>query len=158
MGNTLKAHYYLSELYVKLNWLKTQFLTGYVINTTENRYKEQSLFTLSQIHIDNKAWMRAISVLETLENEASNHRNALYASANLMQAYYKTNAYESAKMKADKILTDPDLDQRIKEDAHLILSKLYFESSNYNLSKSNYIIKYSQRSDIAAEAYYLCVL
>ena len=96
------------------------------------------MFTLSQILIDNKAWIKAISVLETLENEASNYRNALYASANLMQAYYKTNAFESAKVKADKILTNSDLDQRIKEDAHFILSKLYFESSNYNLSKLNY--------------------
>ena len=58
-----------------------------------------------------EAWVKAVPVLETLENEASNNRNALYASANLMQAYYKTNSIESAKEKADKILLNSDLDE-----------------------------------------------
>ena len=154
----LKAHYYLSELYVKLELVENAIPhLEYVINTTENRYKEQSLLTLAQIHIDNNSWIKAISVLETLENEASNNRNALYASANLMQAYYKTNASESSKLKADNILLNSDLNEIIKEDAHLILAKLYFEALNYELSKLNYnAIKDSQRSDIAVEAsYYL---
>ena len=152
----LKAHYYLSELYVKLELVENAIPhLEYVINTTENRYKEQSLLTFAQILIDMEAWVKAVPVLETLENEASNNRNALYASANLMQAYYKTNSIESAKEKADKILLNSDLDERIKDDAHLILAKLYFETSNYELSKLNYNnLKYSQRSDIAAEAYY----
>ena len=148
----------MSELYVKLELVENAIPhLEYVINTTENRYKEQSLFTLAQIHIDNNSWIKAISVLEILENEASNNRNALYASANLMQAYYKTNASESAKLKADNILLNSDLDEIIKEDAHLILAKLYFEALNYELSKLNYnAIKDSQRSDIAVEAsYYL---
>lgn len=154
----LKAHYYLSELYVKLELVENAIPhLEYVINTIENRYKEQSLLTLAQIHIDNNSWTKAISILEILENEASNNRNALYASANLMQAYYKTNASESAKLKADNILLNSDLDEIIKEDAHLILAKLYFEALNYELSKLNYkAIKDSQRSDIAVEAsYYL---
>lgn len=156
----LKAHYYLSELYVKSELVENAIPHfEYVINTTENRYKEQSLLTLAQIYIDKKAWIKAISVLEILENEASNNRNALYASANLMQAYFKTNASESAKAKADKILLNSDLDERIKEDAHLILAKLYFETSNYELSKLNYnAIKHSRRSDIAAEAFYFLAL
>ena len=58
----------MSELYVELELVENAIPhLEYVINTTENRYKEQSLLTFAQILIDMEAWVKAVPVLETLK-------------------------------------------------------------------------------------------
>lgn len=156
--HSLKAHYYLSELYLNTD-LPSNAIPHleYVIDASDSKYTEQSLLELAQIRLDNSEWEQAIPLLKTLEQESSNTVNGLYALSNLMQAYYKAEHFKEAVLMANKVLSQSRLDQTIKEDAHLILAKTFLTSSDFESSKTHYeTLVSSVRPVVAVEAsYYL---
>lgn len=155
--NALKAEYNLAELYVNDNQI-SKAIPHYksIVNKSKNEYTEVSLVRLSDYYLENNQNSEAISLLRRLENEAEKEQNRLFAQANLMKIYSKSaDDVKSAEAYAQKVLTNPKIDKRIKADAQLISARSAIANKDWTAAKKTYAeLLSTANGEIAAEALY----
>jgi len=150
----IKAHYYLGALYFKQN-LKQNALPHYeyVLEQSANEFTEQALQKVCVIKLQSKDDVELY--LKRLELEAKSPQNILFAQSNLMKIAYKKKAYSFALDYAKIILENPNTDDYIKNDAHIITARSAFALGDENLAKTSYSTVASLgSSNYGAEAQY----
>lgn len=154
--HAVKSHFYLAQLYYKKELFdnaKPNYRS--VVDAAKNEYTEQSLVKLSEIYLNNSEWNNSISMLKRLEYEADYTQNVIYAQSNLMNAYYQLDNYSEAEAYADKVLTNSNLDNKIKNDAQLIIARSAWKSGNESKAKSAYaLLEKTASGSVIAEALY----
>ena len=154
--HAVKSNFYLAQLYYKKELFdnaKPNYRS--VVDAAKNEYTEQSLVRLSEIYLNNSEWNNSISMLKRLEYEADYTQNIIYAQSNLMNTYYQLDNYSEAEAYADKVLTNSNLDNKIKKDAQLIIARSAWKSGNESKAKSAYaLLEKTASGSVIAEALY----
>lgn len=154
--HAVKSHFYLAQLYYKKE-LFDNAKPNYkaVVDAAKSEYTEQALVKLSEIYLNNSEWNNSISILKRLESEADYPQNIIYAQSNLMNAYYQLDNYSEAEAYADKVLTNSNLDSKIKNDAQLIIARSAWKAGDQSKAKSAYaLVEKTASGNVAAEALY----
>ncbi|MGJ8549864.1 tetratricopeptide repeat protein [Winogradskyella wichelsiae] len=154
--NSLKAHFYLAELYYKKN-LFDNALPHYlaVVEASKSEYSEQATVKLCEIYLSQSNWEKAIPELKRLEVEADYPQNVIYAQSNLMNAYYQTDDFAKAEGYAEKVLSNPKLDNKVKSDAKLTIARSAVKIGDEAKAKTAYAgIETIATGSVAAEALY----
>ena len=152
--HVLKSHFYLAQLYYKKDLFdNAQPHYKYVVEASKSEYTEQATVKLCEIYLNNSNWSKAIPVLKALEEEADYPQNVLYAQSNLMNAYYQTEDYSAAQNYADKVLTNSNLDTKVKSDAKITIARSAIKTGNEAKAKSAYAdLEKTATGSVAAEA------
>jgi TolA-binding protein len=152
--HVLKSHFYLAQLYYKKDLFDTaQPHYTYVVEASKSEYTEQATIKLCEIYLNNSNWAKAIPVLQTLEEEADYPQNVIYAQSNLMNAYYQKEDYSKAETYAEKVLTNSQLDTKIKRDAKIIIARSAIKTGNESKAKKSYAdLESIATGSVAAEA------
>ena len=151
-----QAHFYLAQLYFKKD-LKENAKPHYksVVDASQSEFTEEALLRLSQIILEQKNWTEALPVLKRLDAEANFPQNSLFAQSNLMQANYQLNNYTEAVAYAEKVLSNPNLDNKVKSDAHVIIARSAIQTNNEAKAKTAYAnVELTATGETAAEALY----
>ena len=151
--HVLKSHFYLAQLYYKKDLFdNAQPHYKYVVEASKSEYTEQATVKLCEIYLNNSNWSKAIPVLKALE-EADYPQNVLYAQSNLMNAYYQTEDYSAAQNYANKVLTNSNLDSKVKSDAKITIARSAIKTGNEAKAKSAYAdLEKTATGSVAAEA------
>ncbi|MBU2928462.1 tetratricopeptide repeat protein [Winogradskyella psychrotolerans] len=154
--HNLKAHFYIAQLYYKKNLFdNAQPHYKAVVESPKSEYTEQAIIKLSEIYLSKSDWDKAIPVLQRLEIEADYPQNIIYAQSNLMNAYYQTEDYVKAESYAEKVLSNPKLDNKVKSDAKLIIARSAIKTGNEDKAKTAYAeVEKIATGSVAAEALY----
>lgn len=152
--HALKANFYLAQLYFA-DKLENNAIPNYeyVIAQSKNEFTEQSLARLSEIYLKKDDYTKAVPVLKRLESEADFPQNITFAQANLMRAYYEQKEYPNAVIYADKVLSNPKTDNKIKSDAQIIVARSAIKANDEAKAKTAYanLLKIA-KGELAAEA------
>lgn len=152
--HALKANFYLAQLYFA-DKLPANAIPNYeyVIAQPKSEFTEQSLARLSEIHLQKDDFTKAIPVLKRLESEADFPQNITFAQANLMRAYYDQKDYPNAVIYADKVLSNPKTDNKIKSDAQIIVARSAIKANDEPKARVAYanLMKIA-KGELAAEA------
>ncbi|WP_452223752.1 tetratricopeptide repeat protein [Lacinutrix chionoecetis] len=151
-----QSHFYLAQLYFKKD-LKENAKPHYqaVVSASQSEFTEEALLRLSQIILDQKNWGEAIPILKRLETEANFPQNSVFAQSNLMQANYQLKKYNEAVAYAEKVLTNPNLDNKVKSDAHVIIARSAMKTNDEAKAKAAYAkVELTATGETAAEALY----
>ena len=151
-----QAHFYLAQLYFKKD-LKENAKPHYkaVVEASQSEFTEEALLRFSQIILDQKNWVEAIGTLKRLESEANFPQNILFAQSNLMQANYQLKKYTEAVAYAEKVLSNLNLDNKIKSDAYVIIARSAMKTNDEAKAKSAYAnVELTATGETAAEALY----
>ena len=93
--------------------------------------------------------------LKRLEVEADYPQNVIYAQSNLMNAYYQTDDFAKAEGYAEKVLSNPKLDNKVKSDAKLTIARSAIKIGDEAKAKTAYAeIETIATGSVAAEALY----
>ncbi|SFU40452.1 TolA-binding protein [Pustulibacterium marinum] len=150
------AHFYLAQLQFGKGE-KAASVPHYevVISKERNEFTEQALSRLGQIYLENKEYEKAIPVLKRLETEADYPQNISFAQNNLMKAYYEQNDYEATVMYAEKVLSNPKVDDRIASDAHIMIARSAIKTGDEAKAKQAYAeVQKKATGALMAEALY----
>ena len=152
--HALKSHFYLAQLYYKKDLFDNALPHyKYVVDASKSEYTEQATVKLCEMYLNNSNWSKAIPVLKTLEEEADYPQNVIYAQSNLMNAYYQTEDYTKAESYAEKVLTNSNLDNKVRSDAKIIIARSAIKTGNEAKAKSAYAdIERIATGSVAAEA------
>lgn len=116
---------------------------------------EQALTRVCEILILQNAYNEAIPYLKQLESTANILQNRIFAQSNLMKGYYQQQDYGQGLLYAEKVLQSPDLDQRIRSDAYLVIARTAWEKGDLGKAKDAYATLLSESIGAsAAEALY----
>ncbi len=154
--SALKANFYLAQLYFSDNQEDKSVVNyEFVINQARSEFTEQSLVRLSQVFLKQKNNEKAIIVLKRLETEANFPQNITYTQSNLMKSYYETKNYNQAVEYAEKVITNPKIDDKIKTDAQIIIARSAMQMANETKAREAYtkVLK-TAKGELAAEALY----
>jgi TolA-binding protein len=154
--HSLKANFYLAQSYYA-DGLEANAIPNYefVINKPRSEYTEQSLARLCEIHLKKDDYSKAVPVLKRLETEADFPQNVTFAQANLMRAYYEQQDYANAVVYADKVLTNPKTDNKVKSDAQIIVARSAIKAGDETKARSAYAkLLTIAKGELAAEALY----
>jgi len=154
--HALKANFYLGQLYFAAD-LENNAVPNYefVISKPRNEFTEQALARLSSIFLKAKNYDKAIPVLKRLESEADFPQNVTFAQANLMKSYYEKADYVNAVSSAEKVLSNPKTDDKIRSDAQIIIARSAVKTKDEVKMRSAYGKLLSiGKGEIAAEALY----
>ena len=154
--HALKANFYLAQSYYA-DGLETNSISNYeyVISKSRNEYTEQSLARLCEIHLKKDDFVKAIPVLKRLETEADFPQNVTFAQANLMRAYYDQLDYPNAVIYADKVLSNPKTDNKVKSDAQIIVARSAIKANDEAKARTAYAkLLTIAKGELAAEALY----
>lgn len=154
--NALKANFYLAQLLFADN-LESNALDRYlaVLKYPKNEYSEPSLVRVSEIYLKSDDHNKTIPILKRLENEADFPQNTLYAQSNLMRIYYITNNFNETIAYAQKSLNHPKADNRVKNDASIMMARSYFRTNQMAQAKEWYqTVTKNASGELAAEALY----
>ncbi|QYJ67493.1 tetratricopeptide repeat protein [Flavobacterium litorale] len=152
----LKAHFYLAQAYFS-DALENNAVPHYefVISKSRNEFTEQALARLSQIHLKNNDYPKAIPVLKRLETEAEYPQNVTFAQSNLMKSYYDQKEYANAVVYAEKVMANDKIEDRIKSDAQIIIARSAVKTNNMEKAKTAYAKLFTiAKGELAAEALY----
>lgn len=154
--HALKANFYLAQLYFADGLVSNAIPNyEYVIGKSRNEYTEQSLARLSEIHLKNKTYDKAIPVLKRLEAEADFPQNVTFAQSNLMKCYYEGKDYPNAVIYADKVLANSKTDDKVKSDAQIIVARSAIKTNDEVKAKEAYAkLQKIAKGELAAEALY----
>lgn len=154
--HALKSHFYLAELYFR-NGSKEKAIPHYqyVLNKERNAYTEQALARLSQIYLENKAYAKAIPVLQQLENLAEYEQNVIFAQSNLMKSFYEQQDYAQAINYAEKVLQNKEIEKNVQSDAQVIIARAAMKTGDTERAKNAYEkVSAIATGRLAAEALY----
>jgi tetratricopeptide (TPR) repeat protein len=154
--HSLKANFYLAQSYFSDGLLGNAVSNyEYVINKQRNEYTEQSLARLCEIHLKKDDFTKAIPVLKRLESEAEFPQNVTFAQANLMRAYFEQKDYGNAVEYADKVLSNPKTDDKVKSDAQIIVARSAIKANDEAKARLAYAkLLTIAKGELAAEALY----
>lgn len=154
--HALKSHFYLAQMYYKKDLFdNAQPHYKYVVEASKSEYTEQATVRLCEIYLNESDWSKAIPILKTLEAEADYPQNVLYAQSNLMNAYYQTEDYSKAEAYAEKVLTNSNLDNKVKSDAKIIIARSAIKTGKEAKAKTAYAdLEAIATGSVAAEALY----
>ena len=130
--HVLKSHFYLAQLYYKKDLFdNAQPHYKYVVEASKSEYTEQATVKLCEIYLNNSNWSKAIPVLKALETED----------------------YSAAQNYADKVLTNSNLDTKVKSDAKITIARSAIKTGNEAKAKSAYAdLEKTATGSVAAEA------
>lgn len=155
-NHALNANFYLAQSYYA-DGLEANAVANYeyVISKSRNEFTEQALARLAQIHIKSNEVDKLIEVLKRLETEADFPQNITFAQANLMKTYYEKKDYVNAVLYADKVLSNPKTDDKVKSDAQIIIARAAFNSGDLVKARQAYSkLLTIAKGELAAEALY----
>jgi tetratricopeptide (TPR) repeat protein len=154
--HALKANFYLAQSYYA-DGLEANAVANYdyVVAQSKSEFTEQALARLCEIHLKKNDFTNAIPVLKRLETEADFPQNVTFAQANLMRAYYDQKDYPNAVIYADKVLTNPKTDDKVKSDAQIIVARSAIKANDEVKARLAYasLLKIA-KGELAAEALY----
>jgi tetratricopeptide (TPR) repeat protein len=154
--HALNANFYLAQMYYA-EGLEQNAISNYeyVVAQSKSEFTEQALARLSEIHLKKDNFVNAIPVLKRLEVEADFPQNITFAQANLMRAYYDQKEYSNAVIYADKVLSNPKTDDKIKSDAQIIIARSAINANDESKARTAYanLLKIA-KGELAAEALY----
>lgn len=154
--NTNQARFYLAQLYFTNNQ-KNKALPLYekVLAEGKNENTEQVLARLSSIYLEKSDNQRAIPILKELEVSSSIAQNIIYAQSNLMKIYYKIGDYSQTIAYAKKVLSDKNVDNRIKNDARTMIARSYIATGDEANAEKYYAeVRKTATDGVMAEALY----
>jgi len=151
-----QAHFYLAQLYFKKDVKPSaEPHYAYVVEQSQSEFSEEALLRLSQIQLDKKDWNAAIPTLKRLELEANFPQNSLFAQSNLMQANYQLDEYSQAVAYAEKVLSNVNLDNKVRSDAYVIIARSAFKTNDQAKARTAYTqVETFATGETAAEALY----
>ncbi len=155
--HALQSHYYLGELYEKKDKPKEAIPHyEYVLTQEGSTYQEQVLSRLSQLYLEDKAYAKAIPLLEKLEKTADFPQNIIFAQSNLMKAKYQQEKYSETVSYAEKVLENPKIQNDVKSDAQVFIARSAMKTANEARAKTAYIEvqKIAGKGELGAEALY----
>ena len=154
--HALKANFYLAQSYYS-DGLEANSIANYdyVVAQSKSEFTEQALARLCEIHLKKNDFTNAIPVLKRLETEADFPQNVTFAQANLMRAYYDQKDYPNAVVYADKVISNPKTDDKVKSDAQIIVARSAIKANDEVKARSAYtsLLKIA-KGELAAEALY----
>ena len=154
--HALKANFYLAQLYFADD-LENNAIDHYefVIAKNRNEFTEQSLARLSEIYLKKKDYGNANAVLLRLEKEADFPQNITFAQSNLMKVFYEQQDYANSVIYADKVLMQPKIEERVKNDAQTIIARSAIKTNNEAKAREWFgKLLLTAKGELAAEANY----
>lgn len=154
--NALKANFYLAQSYVRTNKHSNSVPHyEYVIQQNRSEYTEETLNKLSEIHLGNEEWNKAIPLLEQLTEVANHQQNKLYAESNLMKGYYEAKNYDKAIEYAEKVLAHERIDINLDEDAKATIARASFKKGDFQTAQEYFgAIEETAKGELKAETLY----
>ena len=155
-NHALNANFYLAQSYFT-EGLEANSVANYefVISKSRNEFTEQALARLSEIFIKSNDNSKLVPILKRLETEADFPQNITFAQANLMKTYYEQKDYLNAVIYADKVLSNPKTDDKVKSDAQIIIARAAFSSNDLLKARQAYSkLLTIAKGELAAEALY----
>ena len=155
-NHALNANFYLAKSYYA-DGLESNSVINYeyVISKSRNEFTEQALARLAEIHIKSNDNTKLVPILKRLEIEADFPQNITFAQANLMKTYYEQKDYVNAVLYADKVLSNPKTDDKVKSDAQIIIARAAFNSNDLPKARQAYSkLMTIAKGELAAEALY----
>ncbi len=154
--HSLNANFYLAQSYFN-DGLPNNAIANYeyVVGKQRSEFTEQSLARLAEIYIKKADVTKMISTLKRLETEADFPQNVTFAQANLMKTYYEQKDYSNAEIYADKVLSNPKTDSKVKADAQIIVARSAIKTNDETKARTAYanLLKIAT-GELAAEALY----
>lgn len=154
--NALNAHYYLAQMYLGNSDMDSA-LKHYnaVLDFGNNEFTEASLAKAAEIYLTQKNRQKSMQLLLRLEKEASQAQNQIFAMSNLMNLFYQDKDYTQALDYAQRVLSKPKVDKKVKSDAQLIVARSSFATGDMEKAKQGYeLVLSSSGGELAAEALY----
>ncbi|RNC89364.1 MAG: hypothetical protein ED555_07670 [Allomuricauda sp.] len=154
--NALEANFVLAQLYFSKNE-KDNALKRFkvVAESGQGEFTEQALTRVCEIYVGNKDYNSALPYLQRLENTAEIDQNRTFAQSNLMKGYYGQNDYQRTLEYAEKVLQVPNIDNRIKSDAQIMIARSAIKTGDEQLAETAFAeVKTIATGEIAAEAWY----
>ncbi len=154
--HALKANFYLAQSYfADKQPEKAVAHYEYVASKARNEYTEQSLVRLSEIYLKGTDETKKIPTLKRLEAQADYPQNVTFAQANLMKTYYEIKDYANAVVYADKVLSNPKVDDMVRADAQIIVARSAWHTGDEAKARAGYAKLLTIASgELAAEALY----
>ncbi|MEP2056395.1 MAG: tetratricopeptide repeat protein [Maribacter litoralis] len=128
----------------------------YVADRSTSEYAEQALTRVCEVYISKDDYQIALPYLLKLESQANIQQNRTFARSNLMKGYYKQKNYPKTLEYADKVLSTPSIDNRIKSDAHIMIARSAIATNDEAKAKSAYaeVLKIASGATAAEALYY----
>jgi tetratricopeptide (TPR) repeat protein len=96
-----------------------------------------------------------LPVLKRLESEADFPQNVTFAQSNLMKTYYEQKDYPNAVIYAEKVLSNPKTDDKVKSDAQIIIARSAIQTNDEPKARIAYAkLLTIAKGELAAEALY----
>ena len=154
--HSLQANFYLAEsLFGENEQSQTEKYYSYVINQERNEFTEQALSRLAQVYLEANNWIKAMPILERLEEQADFPQNITFAQSNLMKGHYELEHYEDAVTYAEKVLQRSKLENRVKSDAQVIIARSAFKTGDeYKAEEAYKEVEKIATGELKAEAIY----
>lgn len=155
-AHALQANFYLAEaLFNEKQQSASIAHYNYVTDQERNEYTEQALSRLSQVYLEANNWSKAMPILERLEEQADFPQNITFAQSNLMKGHYQLENYDVAVTYAEKVLTRPKLENRVKSDAKVIIARSAFKMGDERKAQGAYEdVGKIAKGELKAEAMY----
>ncbi len=153
---SLNAHYYRGDCEATAKFDQEAILDfEYVIAQVQNKFTEKSLVALGDLYQSVQSFDKAIEIYKRLQSNADRPSNVKMAERNLMNLYFGQEDYENAASYAEVLLAEELLDQKLWQQAHLILAKTNFEKENYQIAIQHLDSLAPAKNRYGAEAKYL---
>ncbi|WP_343485605.1 tetratricopeptide repeat protein [Allomuricauda sp. d1] len=152
----LEANFNLAQLYFAKG-AKEKALTNFkvVAESGAGEYTEQALTRVCEIYVGKKEYQTALPYLKRLESIADIDQNRTFAQSNLMKGYYEQKDYQNTIIYAEKVLSAPKIDNRIRSDAQIMIARSAIETGNEQLAETAFAeVKKIATGATAAEAWY----
>lgn len=154
--HALKVNFFLGQLFVA-DSLENNAISHYeyVIAKPNSNFSEPSLARLAQIYLNQKVTDKALAILIRLEKEGSSPAHIGFAQANLMKIYFEKADFVNAVVFAEKVINNPKSDEKVKNDAQIIVARSAFKTNDLARAKSAYSkLLLTATGALAAEALY----
>lgn len=152
----MQAHFYVAQLYfADKSFSNAVKHYEAVVALPKNEYTEISLARLGEVYLKEKDQTKALEVLKRLELEAAQEQNKVFARSNMMKMYYGQKEYANALLYAEKVLSMNKIDDKVKNDAQIIIARSAFDTNNLDKARKAYadVLK-TAKGELAAEALY----
>ena len=155
--HTMPANFALAQLYFsKGENDKALRSYQYVADRGGSEFSEQALTRVCELLMAKGNTKAAMPYLTELENTADIPQNRVYAQQNLMKAYFEQKEYARTLVYADKVLGSPNVDDRIRSDAHVMIARSAMKTGDEATAETAYkeVSKIASGSTAAEALYY----
>ncbi|MFS4417229.1 tetratricopeptide repeat protein [Maribacter sp. 2307ULW6-5] len=127
----------------------------FVADRSSSEYSEQALTRVCEIFLGKADAQGALPYLLRLEEQANIQQNRTFARSNLMKGYYGQRNYDKTLEYAKKVLATPNIDDRIKSDAQIMIARAAMATRDETQAQAAYdqVLKIASGA-AAAEALY----